>query len=320
MATTGIEKQVDDGRVFEDPGELSDEYKELVTGLLQNIGNTESTGAFAEQHMIGVLPNCRLKIGFTAKIQDEMGHAIQEYRLAESLGVKDREQLLREVLYGDASWRSFLHYPIDRVEDLAGISWIVEPCVMHVLHDLQNASYGPLARTFRRISREEEFHLRWGELLAARLATGTRAQQEELQAALDRWWPRIMQFRRYMVPDEIDERLMALGIKQQTNEEILQGYMDKNVPKFRKYGLTIPDDSFEYDEEAEQWRYTIPDPEDNEHIVPEEDIENVRGPESRERIQGRVEAFETTQWVRDALRAGKDGAGNYPKNPNVAGD
>ena len=53
---------------------------------------------------------------------------------------------------------------------------------------LLDSSYAPYTRVLKRICTEEQLHLRHGEDITLELASGTDAQREMFQEALNRWW------------------------------------------------------------------------------------------------------------------------------------
>jgi len=86
-------------------------------------------------------------------------------------------------------------------------------------------------------------------------------------------------------------------VREVTNDELRQEYIDFWVPELRDLGLEVPDDRLEYDDGAGKWIYTRPDMDELERIRRE------GGPESRRRLDHRKEVFEETAWVREALES-----------------
>lgn len=299
--TRTLEQRVQNGEIIEDPAELTEEYKNLMVGMLQGAGNIEFMGAFSEGHWLQTTPDYQTKLAFTAKIQDEIGHAQMQWRVAESLGA-DRWQMKDKLMKGETTWGAPLHYPVEEWLDVVMVALTIDTAASHILHQLQQSSYGPLRRQMRRNCREEEFHTRWGQHMAAKHATGSKVQQEALQEAFERWWPRSIRFfGKFSQTDHVEERLKELRIKPATSDEIRQNFLDKHVPTFRKLGLKIPDDDFYYDDEAGKWEFTAPDPNKNPHIVPAKQLAQGNGPMTQERLEGRRRAFEAGQWVVDAM-------------------
>jgi len=310
-----LEERVAAGEVFESPEEVTDEYKELLTGLIEFTANSEFMGAYTERQWIPKAPSYQRKLALTAKLQDEVGHAQMQYRLCESLG-RDREEMLDDLLSGNAGFGNAFHYPADEWLDIAMIAWLIDGAAMQLQHSLQRTSYGPYNRVMRRVCREEEFHLRHGEHIVGEYATGSKAQREKLQEAIDRWWPRGIMF--YGFSDSKSgkqERMKELNIKPLTNDELRQKYLDVFVPKIRKFGMEVPDPNLSYDEDADQWHFTDPDWDEFTEIL------RGNGPVTQARVGARQEAFEDSEWVREALAAHHGQVqGRFSNGPQVAGD
>lgn len=315
-----LEERVQDGEIIEDPDELTQEYKDLMVGMLQAAGNVEFMGAFSEGHWLQNTPDYQTKLAFTAKIQDEIGHAQMQWRVAESLGA-DRWEMKEKLMSGETTWGAPLHYPVEEWLDVVMIALTIDTAASFILHQLQQSSYGPLRRQMRRNCREEEFHTRWGQHMAAKHATGSKAQQEALQDAFERWWPRAIRFfGKFSQSDHIEERLKELRIRPATSDEIRQNFLDSNVPTFRQLGLDIPDEEFHYDEDAGKWVFSEPDPHENPHVVPAKQLAEGDGPMTQERLEGRRRAFEAGQWVVDAMNAYAERSGDEHADARAAGD
>jgi ring-1,2-phenylacetyl-CoA epoxidase subunit PaaA len=88
---------------------------------------------------------------------------------------------------------------------------------------------------------------------------------------------------------------MRWRIRTKTNEELRQRFLTKYVPRIRSLGLTIPDDTLNYDEAKGLWQYQQPDWNLFRRIV------NNDGPKSRDRLELRQMTYEEGRWVREVL-------------------
>lgn len=310
-----LEERIAAGQTIEPSDPLTVEYKDLVCRIVQFTANSELMGTCAERPLIEHAPNYHRKLALLAKNQDEIGHALMQYRIAENLG-RDREQMLEDLLNGRVGYGSSMQFPLDDWIELTAFTCLTDGAAMILQHSLLQTSYGPYARVMQRICREEEFHLRHGRDLLATFATGTRAQQAAMQDAVNRWWPRGLLFFGPVDEQRSDAalRMHELGIRTKTNDELRQDYLDFWVPKLRNLGLEVPDDTLAYDEEADRWEYTRPSMEMLERIRKE------GGPRGQERLDERRAVFERTAWVREALRAHSDrqAAGRVGSDVDVA--
>lgn len=312
-----LEERIAAGETIEPSDPLTDEYRDLVCRIVQFTANSELMGSCAERPLIERAPNYHRKLALLAKNQDEIGHALMQYRIAENLG-RDREEMLEDLLNGRVGYGSSMQFPVEDWIELTAFTCLTDGAAMILQHSLLQTSYGPYARVMRRICREEEFHLRHGRDLLATYANGTRAQQEAMQDAVNRWWPRGMLFFGPVDEERSKKsiRMHELGIRTKTNDECRQDYLEFWVPKLRNLGLEIPDETIEYDEDAEEWRYTPPSMEQLDEIRRE------GGPSGMKRLDERREVFERTAWVRDALRAHnvRQAGGRVGTDVDVAAD
>lgn len=306
-----FEEKIEAGEIIEPSDTLTDEYRDLVVRIVQFTANSEIMGNMTERPHLKNAPTVHRKLALLAKLQDEVGHALMQYRLCEDLG-KNRDQMLEDLFNGRTGYGSSMQYPMEDWLDIAAFTCFTDGAAMILQHSLLKTNYGPYQRVMRRICREEEFHMRHGTDLLQRYATGSKAQQERMQEAVNTWWPRGMLF--FGPTDDnrssAAKRMHELGIRTKTNDELRQDFLDYWVPKVRKVGLEIPDDNLEYDDEAEQWRYTPPSMEELKRIRTE------GGPKHEQRIEFARSMLEQTEWVRDALgdhraAAGDDAVG-YP--------
>jgi hypothetical protein len=87
-------------REFSPKNDLPGEYRRAATRMIQFHANSEIMGGYLERPFIRQSPSLDRKLAFSAKVQDEIGHGQLLYRAAELLGVKTREDILRELATG----------------------------------------------------------------------------------------------------------------------------------------------------------------------------------------------------------------------------
>jgi ring-1,2-phenylacetyl-CoA epoxidase subunit PaaA len=128
------------------------------------------------------------------------------------------------------------------------------------------------------------------------LASGTAAQRQMFQDALNRWWAPMMHF--FGPSDKISahtEILMRWKVKMATNDDTRNQFLDMYVPKIWELGFTIPDPALKKND-AGKWEYTEPDWEEFKRVI------NGGGPCNAERLAVRRIAEERGRWVREALK------------------
>lgn len=270
-------------------------YRAAVLRFVEMHANSELMGVLPEWEWIMRAPTLRRKLALTAKVQDEVGHAQLLYRVAEDLG-KPREAMFDDLLAGRTKFHNVFHYPTRSWADVGIIAWLVDAAAIVAQQALRDSSYGPYARTMRKICWEESVHIMHGRDVVVTMVTGTRTQRAQLQDALDRWWGPLMQMHGPRTPREQDLDL-RWRIKAKTSEELRQEFLTIYVPRILELGLTIPDPELRRDDTDGRWRYTEPDWTELRTVVTN------HGPMSETRLAFRRRAREEQAWVRDAILA-----------------
>lgn len=114
----------------EDIDKLPEEYKVAATRMIQFHANSEVMGALLERPFIRQAPSIDRKLAFSAKVQDEIGHAQLLYRAAEELGVKTREEMLEELRNGEGKFLNCFHYPLESWVETPMIAFFVDGAAM----------------------------------------------------------------------------------------------------------------------------------------------------------------------------------------------
>jgi len=121
---------------------------------------------------------------------------------------------------------------------------------------------------------------------------------EHLQAAFEKWWPRILQFFGPTDDNSTHHDFAAeVGLKTCTNDELRNSFLNRYMQKAQDYGLEIPDEP------------RIRDNGDGTYEIVEEDLDwdeffSVSKNEyegSLEQIGGRQQAQEAVEWVRHMM-------------------
>jgi ring-1,2-phenylacetyl-CoA epoxidase subunit PaaA len=292
-----FQARIDAGEKIEPKDWMPESYRRQLVRMMSQHAHSEVVGQLPEGNWITRAPSLRRKLGLLAKVQDEAGHGLYLYAAAETLGVS-REDLIEALLEGEAKYSSIFNYPTLTWADIGAIGWLVDGAAILNQTMLTKCSYGPYARAMVRICKEERFHERQGYEIMRALAQGTPAQRAMAQDALDRWWwPTLMMFG---PPDEAsvhNEALMAWGVKQKSNDELRQWFVDLAVPQARALPLEIPDPELRFDEATGHWLTGPIDWDEFWRVVRGGGICN------RERLRARRQADEEGRWVREAAEA-----------------
>lgn len=295
-----FEARIAAGQKIEPQDWMPYEYRRQLTRMIEQHAHSEIIGALPEGTWITRAPGFRRKLALMAKVQDEVGHAQLLYSAAETLG-KKREDMILDLINGKSKYSNVFNYPAPTWADTGVIAWLIDAGA--IINQTTNAkgSYGPYCRALDRICYEESFHLKYGHDVVVRLATGTDAQRQGLQEALNRWWAPIMHF--HGPPDKVSvhtEKLMKWKVKMATNDEMRQQFLDMYVPKIWELDLTLPDPNLAKNKATGLWEYTEPDWDEFMRVIRGD------GPCNAERLAVRRYAEESGRWVREALMSSNE--------------
>jgi ring-1,2-phenylacetyl-CoA epoxidase subunit PaaA len=295
-------------REFSPADDLPGEYRKAATRMIEFHANSEIMGAYLERPFIRQSPSIDRKLAFSAKVQDEIGHGQLLYRAAESLGVKTREEMLGDLANGRGKFLNCFHYPLKSWVEIPMISFFVDGAAMRRQATLRRTSWEPYAHAMDKVCFEEGFHVKHGEDILRELMQGSRKEQRMTQEAFEEWWPRIIQF--FGPTDDKSTHhdfAAAVGLKQQSNDVLRNAFLDQYIPKARNYGLEIPDTprirerddgTYEIEEGDLDW--------DEFFTIAKNDYEPGLG-----QIDGRKQAQDAVQWVRDTIEEDATAAGGH---------
>ena len=292
-----FQSRIDDGEMIEPKDWMPDGYRKTLIRQISQHAHSEIVGQLPEGNWITRAPTLERKAILLAKVQDEAGHGLYLYCAAETLGIS-RDEMTMQLLTGKAKYSSIFTYPTLTWADIGAIGWLVDGAAIMNQVPLQRCSYGPYSRAMVRVCKEESFHQRQGFDIMVKLSEGTPEQKAMAQDALNRWWwPSLMMFG----PPDSDSvhsaQSMAWGIKQDSNDDLRQKFVDQTVPQADILGLRVPDDDLTLNEATGHYDFG--------EINWEEFYEILRGNGqcSHERLEARRKAWDDGAWFRDGLAA-----------------
>ena len=269
-------------------------YRKTLIRQISQHAHSEIVGMLPEANWITRAPSLRRKAALLAKVQDECGHGLYLYAAAETLGVA-REDLVDQLLSGQAKYSSIFNYPTLTWADMGTIGWLVDGAAIMNQIPLCRCSYGPYARAMIRVCKEESFHQRQGYEIMVTLCRGTDDQKQMAQDALDRWWwPCLMMFGPSDSESTNTDTSTRWRIKRFSNDELRQKFVDATVTQTRFLGLTLPDPDLAFDEATGHWRFGAIDWQEFRDVIAG------NGPCNRDRLTARRRAHEEGAWVREA--------------------
>jgi ring-1,2-phenylacetyl-CoA epoxidase subunit PaaA len=263
-------EKIRSGEKIESPDEMTEEYRENLIHLMTMQADSELAGAFGYVPWIQKAPTIDEKLIVANIVKDEVRHATAIYRLLRELGVPVDEMVAQnDYMYRVAMSEgaglgmqritrdkrvNIFYYPIDTWADFVMFNFTMDRGAGHQLEDALHCSYGPWARAMVSIMKEEVMHIHHGDLWVERFAKGTAEQQAEIQAALDRWYPRVMNiFGRPHTPK--NQLYRKLGLKLRDNQEVREAFVNDIRPKLDAWGLRLPEWTPPWIEQGKELRY-----------------------------------------------------------------
>jgi ring-1,2-phenylacetyl-CoA epoxidase subunit PaaA len=276
---------------------MPEAYRKTLVRQIAQHAHSEIIGMQPEGNWITRAPSLRRKAALLAKVQDEAGHGLYLYAAAETLDVT-REELVDQLLAGSAKYSSIFNYPTLSWADIGAIGWLVDGAAIMNQIPLCRCSYGPYARAMIRICKEESFHQRQGFEIMLTLSSGTPAQRQMAQDALNRyWWPVLMMFGPPDKESVHSANTMKWKIKRFSNDELRQKFIDATVPQGHYLGLTFPHPELKFNVATGHWDHGEIDWSEFKRVLAGD------GPCNRQRINTRRAAEREGGWVREAAMA-----------------
>lgn len=292
-----FQKRIDADIKIEAKDWMPDGYRKTLIRQISQHAHSEIVGQLPEGNWITRAPTLERKAILLAKVQDEAGHGLYLYCAAETLGIS-RDEMTEQLLSGKAKYSSIFNYPTLTWADIGAIGWLVDGAAIMNQVPLQYCSFGPYSRAMIRICKEESFHQRQGFDIMMKLVEGTAEQKAMAQDALNRWWwPSLMMFG----PSDGDSihsaQSMAWNIKQNSNDELRQKFVDQTVPQAEYLGLKIPDDDLKWNKKRKSYDFGEVDWDEFFAVI------SGNGPCNAERLNARQKAWDDGAWFREGLSA-----------------
>lgn len=292
-----FERHVEAGGVVEADDWMPERYRQLLIRQIAQHAHSETVGMLPEGNWITRAPTLRRKLGLLAKVQDEGGHGLYLYAVAETLGAR-REDMTQALLSGEAKYSNLMAYPTLTWADVGAVGWLGDGAGIVNQLSLQSTSYGPYARAMKRICMEESFHQRQGYEIIRAMAQGCAEQRRMAQDAVNRWWwPALMMFGPPDAQSPHTALSMRWGVKRESNDTLRQRFIDATAPQARAIGLAIPDPILRWNAARGAYDHSPID------VAELTRVTRGGGIAGLERIEARAAAWRDGAWVREAAKA-----------------
>jgi ring-1,2-phenylacetyl-CoA epoxidase subunit PaaA len=247
-----LEAKLAAGGKVETLEEMTEEYRGHLTNLMMMQADSELAGAFGYVPWIMKSPDIKETLQVAQIVKDEVRHARVMYRLLEGVGVDVDEYYKKNnfslrvekedigtLRVADDKRVNIFYYPIETWFDFIMFNFCMDRGAGHQLEDSLDCSYKPWCDGMEGIFKEEAMHMAHGDQWTEQLSKDDKTH-DDLQAALDRWYPRTMNiFGRKDSPKNKIYR--KLGLKKRDNDEVRQAFAKDVAGLCKKFHLRVPD-------------------------------------------------------------------------------
>lgn len=218
------------------PASLSIELTTAIVDLLIRLADDELIIGHRNSEWTGLGPILEADIALSSMAQDEIGHALAYYRLAQELGRPDPDTL--------AFRRKAEEFRCASLVCLERGDWAFT-IVRQFLYDaaetvridvLSGSAYAPLAALARKIRGEEKYHLMHGRTWLMRLGGATAESKRRMQTAVRTLYPHALGL---FEPTPADAVLSLHGI-QLPERELAERWRQMVLPALSEACLEVP--------------------------------------------------------------------------------
>ncbi len=216
---------------------MNEQLQQALMDRLVAMADDEVILGHRDSEWTGHAPILEEDIAIANIAQDELGHAIIWYELAEPYTGNDADSMaffrdarqfrnvqMVELPKGDWAFTMLRQYLFDAYE-------------MALLTQLMTSQHQPLAEAAEKVRREELYHFRHSGIWVERLGLGTEESHARMQRALDHLWPYALQLFR---PMPLDHLLVEAGFFPDLGQ-LQTAWQDVVLPHLKNADLTPPD-------------------------------------------------------------------------------
>jgi ring-1,2-phenylacetyl-CoA epoxidase subunit PaaA len=244
------------GKMVESGDHMSEKYIQGIHRILTVSADTELVSAPAYYLAAKDAPTINAFVSAMGIIQDELGHAHIAYRLMEDLGF-DKESLIYERDANSFKYPYAFDVPLETWVELAVANALYDRAGFVLLSDVfHSTTFAPWKRALVKVDKEENFHLRHGEIWMKKINASAEGHQL-LQEAIDWMLPLTIEW--FGLPDSMKTQNVQLeyGFKGKSNDQLRQTWMSTAIPFLDSLGLKTP---VHFDEASKQYVIDFPFP------------------------------------------------------------
>ena len=233
-------------RKVETVEQMPDEYRGVMLKLLYALASTEFASVEQHQPWINRGPTPEDRYIQAQVAADEAHQGFIDCRLLRQFGAEGAalaDDLLTKKM-GEHLIDAF-NVPFESWVDTVTFCFVMDLVAWYHLHAMENSSYAPWAREMTSMVHEEKFHASFGARRVRDLVTDAdyqrvaKAGKDEVQAAVDKWYPKALDTFGGS-KSRFSDLAVMYGIRRWGNAELRAMYKDDLDGQIRKLGLTVP--------------------------------------------------------------------------------
>jgi len=213
------------------------EYRHAVEKIVISHAINELHGAQVfDEPAIKLAPTPYAKWLTCRVAMEEYGHHVRFRELGEELGIPAERMIPGKT---DKKALSIFDFPLQTWTEFCVIKLLADLGEILQVEDLAQCSFLPLRNLSRMTMPEERFHAEFGREFCTELCQ-TEQGRQAVQDAVNRYFPMLPGFFG-KARSKNNETFRKWGIKQRTNEAMLEDFLVRAKAVCDELGLTLPD-------------------------------------------------------------------------------
>jgi ring-1,2-phenylacetyl-CoA epoxidase subunit PaaA len=223
-------------KTVEELREAPEEYRIAIRKIVRSHAINELYGAQVfDEPAIALAPTPYAKWLTCRVAMEEYGHHVRFRELGEQIGIPQEEM----VPGGSKKPLSIFQFPLKTWEEFCVIKLLADLAEILQVEDLLHCSFHPLRNLARMTMPEERFHAQFGKDFCGELVKIEEGRRQ-VQDAIDRYFPILPAFFG-SAGSKNNEIFRKHGIKQRSNEEMLEDFLARARELVAGLGLKLPD-------------------------------------------------------------------------------
>ena len=221
-------------RTAEELKDQPEEFQTAIRKIVQSHAVNELYGAQVfDEPAIALAPTPYAKWLTCRVAMEEYGHHVRFRELGEAIGIPAADMTPKK-----KAPLSIFGFPLKTWPEFCVIKLLADLAEILQVEDLLHCSFVPLRNLARMTMPEERFHAQFGKDFCTELVK-TAKGKADVQDAVDRYFPYLPAFFG-KAGSKNNEIFRKWGIKQRSNEAMLEDYLVRAGELCRSLGLTLP--------------------------------------------------------------------------------